>query len=214
MERILRPLKSILALLFILSFFAGNTAIAKMSQSQGVVSTKKIPAPVISKKIVRLNVPHIRQKRDLCVPTSSAMILKYYGEKHDPTALKKLAENYKPKSKRNKTFTYWRDMRYALKKVGKNWPIKNYRNTSQGFRSGLNDIKRSLRGGRPVMIDVHLGPGHTFVVMGFNDIDKVVYIRDPNISGSRSRVLTYKQLQASWNNHRFSNSRSAFFSRK
>lgn len=206
--------RNFLVVLSILIVFSTSHTFAKMNYRDGVVLNRQIPSPVISSKIVRLDVPHIRQKTNLCVPTSSAMILKYYGTKHDPVSLKELAEGYKPKSRRNKTFTYWKDMRHALKKVGKNWPIKVYGKTARGFNRGLGDIKNSLRGGRPVMIDVHLGGGHTFVVMGFNDIEKVVYIRDPDISGLKSRILTYKQLQTSWHNHKFGNSRSVFFSRK
>lgn len=206
--------RCLFACFLVLTIFSSDSALAKMGYRQGVVSNRQLPAPVISKKIVRLNVPHIRQKKDLCVPTSSAMILKYFGESYDPAALKKIAEGHKPKSKRNKTFTYWVDMRHALRKVGKTWRIRDYRKTSSGFKSGLTDIKKSLRKKRPVMIDVHLAAGHTFVIMGYNDIEKVIYIRDPDISGGNSRVISYKELEASWHNHRFGNSRSAFFSRR
>lgn len=192
--------------------FAGVAA-AKMSQQTGLVSHSSIPKPIISKSVVVLDVPHIRQKRDHCVPTSAAMILRYYGETHDPALLKRYAEEHKPKSKRNTTFTYWVDMRRALKVIGKNWTIRDYPKTERGYQRGLNDIKRSLRAKRPVMIDVHLGPGHTFVIMGFNDEKQVVYIRDPDLPKSRSRILPYSELRRSWHNHRFGNSRSAFFSR-
>ena len=86
--------------------------------------------------------------------------------------------------------------------------------TDAGFEIGLVDIKKSLRDGHPVMIDVHLGQGHTFVIMGYNDRDKVVYIRDPDLAASHSRILSYRELLVSWHNHRFSDSRSAFFSQR
>ena len=194
------------------AFVHPAVAPAEMYMSTGSVSTGSIPAPVVSKNLVRLDVPHIRQPRYLCVPTSAAMILQYFGESYDPKLLKKYAENYKPASKRNATFTYWVDMEYAIRQIGKRWKIRNYPKTKAGFEKGISDIRKSLRNGNPVMIDVHLGGGHTFVVMGYDDYKQEVYIRDPNLAASRSRILPYSELLASWHNHRFSNSRSAFFS--
>ena len=81
--------------------------------------TTAYPLPIVSDPVVRLDVPHIRQQPDLCVPTSSTMILRYFGETHDPVVLKRLAEEHKPPSQRNTAFTYWVDMRHALRQVGK-----------------------------------------------------------------------------------------------
>lgn len=187
---------------------------AQMRMGAGIVPTSSLPAPVISKDVVRLDVPHIRQKPWLCVPTSSAMILRYFGERHDPVKLKAVAEGHKPKSRRNTRFTYWVDMRHSLRKIGKNWYIRDYPKSAAGYRNGWNAIKKSLRAGNPVMVDVHLGGGHTFVVMGYNEQKKLVYIRDPDIPGSRSRALSYAEFQKHWHNHRFANSRSVFFARK
>jgi Peptidase_C39 like family len=202
------------AFIGILLALGATQAAAEMGQNTGVVPHGRIPAAVVSDAVVRLDVPHIRQQPDLCVPTSSAMILRYFGETHDPARLKALAEEHKPLSRRNKTFTYWVDMRHALAQLGKNWRIGDYAKTDAGFEDGLADIRRSLRANNPVMIDVHLGPGHTFVVMGYNHPEKVFYVRDPNLPESYSRVLPYNILQASWHNHQFANSRSAFYSQR
>jgi hypothetical protein len=191
-----------------------HNASAEIRYETGVVKHSHLPAPVVSDTVVRLDVPHIRQQPNLCVPTSSAMILKYFGETHDPARLKGLAEDHKPPAKRNANFTYWADMRRALQSIGKRWYIRDYPKTDAGFEIGLVDIKKSLRDGNPVMIDVHLGQGHTFVIMGYNDRDKVVYIRDPDLAASHSRILSYRELLVSWHNHRFSDSRSAFFSQR
>lgn len=181
----------------------------------GVVAHSRIPAPIVSDAVVRLDVPHIRQEPDLCVPTSSAMILRHFGEVHDPRALKRLAEEHKPASKRNTTFTYWQDMQHALRAIGKTWTTRKYPRTDAGLEQGLADIRRSLRAGNPVMIDVHLGRGHTFVVMGYDHPGQIVYIRDPALPQSQSRALSYRQLEGSWHNHAFdSTSRSAFFSQR
>ncbi|MGB3179076.1 MAG: C39 family peptidase, partial [Albidovulum sp.] len=158
-----------------------------------------------------LDIPHIRQSTYLCVPTSAAMVLSYFGDKADPKQLKSLAEAYKPKNQRNRDFTYWRDMNHALKKLGYRWKIQDFPKTDTGFASGLNKIKRHLRRGMPVLIDVHQDAGHTFVVMGFDDARQVVFVRDPNLPRNRSRILSYAALRDSWHNHRFGPHRSAFF---
>jgi hypothetical protein len=197
---------------FLLGSLAG--AAAEIKYETGVVRHSNLPAPVVSDAVVRLDVPHIRQQPNLCVPTSSAMILKYFGETHDPVKLKGLAEEHKPASKRNATFTYWADMQRALQSLGKRWYVRRYPKTEAGLEIGLVDIKKSLRDGNPVMIDVHLGQGHTFVIMGYNERDELVYIRDPDLSASQSRVLSYRELLESWHNHKFGDSRSAFFSQR
>lgn len=183
---------------------------AEITSREGAVSHRKLPTPGISATHVRLDMPHLRQGHDLCVPTSAAMILRYFGEKHDPRQLKALAENHKPLSQRN-SFTYWRDMEHALRQIGHKWKIRGFARTDAGFRSGLSAIKKNLRRGLPVMIDVHQDAGHTFVVMGYDDAKQVVYIRDPNIPGSQSRVLSYAVLRENWHDHRFGPNRGAFF---
>lgn len=204
-----------LTLVLVLSFIIGtpiSKAFAEMSAGLGLVANEYLPKPVNSKQVVFLNVPYMKQKPWLCVPTSSAMILRYFGEKHDPEKLKAAAENYKSKSRRNKQFTYYVDMRRALRKVGKRWHLRDYKKTKSGFQRGWREIKRSLRRGNPVMVDVHLGGGHTFVVIGYNDREKMVYIRDPDVYEGLSRAIPYSDFIKYWHNHRFANSRSAFFS--
>ncbi len=191
----------------------GQTS-AEMFQHTGLVPHARIPAAVVADAIVRLDVPHMRQLPYLCVPTSSAMILRYFGEQHDPVVLKRLAEEHKPPEKRNSRFTYWVDMRHALRQKGKIWHIRDYAKTEGGYQQGLAEMKRSLRAGNPVMIDVHLDGGHTFVVMGYNDRENVAYIRDPNIAEAQSRILPYDELLRSWHNHRFANSRSVFYAQR
>lgn len=202
-------ISSVLALLLVTAF--STASYAEIGWRDGAILHSKLPAPALTKSYVRLDVPHMRQRDNLCVPTSAAMVIKYFGENVDPVELKMLAENHKPKDQRNSTFTYWSDVNYALKKYGYKWQIRSYPKSNSGFRSGLRDIKRHLRKGRPVLIDVHQDEGHTFVVMGFNDEAEVVYVRDPNLSRKKSRILSYAVLKQNWHNHRFANNRSAFF---
>ncbi len=196
---------------FVFLIFISPFANAEVGWREGAVSHRKLPPPGITESYVRLDVPHIRQGENLCVPTSAAMVVQYFGGRIDPVELKAIAEGHKPKSQRNSKFTYWRDANYALRKYGYRWKIRDYPKSSSGFKSGLRDIKASLRKGRPVLIDVHQDEGHTFVVMGFNDEAQVVYIRDPNLPGKQSRILSYAVLKENWHNHRFANNRSAFF---
>lgn len=191
--------------------FSSTMAFAKMSHSDGIESVYSFPKPAIADNYVLLDVPHIRQEPNLCVPTSAAMILSYFGEDYGPELLKSYAEGYKPKSKRNANFTYWEDMNVALRKIKKNWKVRSYPDTKRGFESGMLAIKASLRKRKPVMIEVHLAEGHTFVVVGYDEVKNVIYIRDPGLAGNLVRVLSYDELQRSWNNHRFGKKRSAFF---
>ena len=192
---------------------AVSAASAEIGRTQGVVNINRLPQPLVSPSVVYLDVPHISQgRRPWCVPTSASMVLRYFGKNVKPADLKRRAESHKPLIRRNRDFTYWADMRIALRSVGERWTIRDYPKTAFGFRRGLNDIRRSLRRGRPVLIDVHLREGHTFVVAGFNDEDKVIYIRDPLLTSRQARILRYADLRSDWHNHRFGNSRSAFFS--
>lgn len=206
-------MKFVVALLALACGFAPRSSSAEIQLSTGVTQSQSIPGPTRSYARVVLNVPYMAQKPWHCVPTSAAMILAYYGRGHDPDDLKKRAEDYKPQVSRNVQFTLWRDMLHALKEIGERWEIRDYPKTPEGFRKGLDDIKDALRSGNPVMIDVHLDAGHTFVLIGFDDTQKVVFIRDPALRSTESRVLSYDVLEGAWHNHRFGPERSAFFAR-
>jgi hypothetical protein len=200
---------AVLSLLVVLSFSVPLHA--EIGWREGAVAHKTLPPTAITKTYVRLNIPHLRQDDWMCVPTSAAMVISYFGETANPRQLKEIAENHKPEGKRNSSFTYWSDMKFALKKIGYRWKIRDYPRNKIGFDKGLRDMKRHLRNGLPVLIDVHQDEGHTFVVMGFDDIAKVVYVRDPNLPKQQSRVFSYSVLQENWHNHRFGPTRSAFF---
>ena len=139
-----------------------SAASAEIGLTYGVVSIGKLPQPQVSPSVVYLDVPHIYQgRRPWCVPTSVSMVLRYFGKNVKPADLKHRAESYKPKNKRNRDFTYWIDMKIALQSIGRPWTIRDYLKTESGFRRGLNDIRRSLRRGWPVLIEVHLAIGRT-----------------------------------------------------
>lgn len=200
--------------LIILMFLAlnGLPAEAKIGLRQGLTQPEDVPEPVKRSDLVLLDVPQVAQgKQPWCVPASVSMALAYYGEEVSPARLKQLAEGHKHESRRNVWVTSWLDMQTGLKKIGARWKIKHYKNTDAGFSAGLRDIKRSLRRGRPVLIDVDLLTGHTFVLIGYNDAEQVFYIRDPLLKDGRYRVLSYWTMREHWHNRAMARTRSAFF---
>ncbi len=192
--------------------FSAFAAHAKIDLRQGLTALEDIPAPVKRSGKVFLDVPQVAQgKEPWCVPASVSMALAYYGQDISPARLKDLAEGHKHISQRNIWVTSWLDMKEGLRRIGAKWKIKHYPNTEAGFRKGLRDIKRSLRRGRPVLIDVDLLTGHTFVVTGYDDEKKAVYIRDPLLKDGRIRILSYWTLYQNWHNRALARTRSAFF---
>ena len=192
--------------------FSAFAAHAKIDLRQGLTALEDIPAPVKRSGKVFLDVPQVAQgKEPWCVPASVSMALAYYGQDISPARLKDLAEGHKHISQRNIWVTSWLDMKEGLRRIGAKWKIKHYPNTEAGFRKGLRDIKRSLRRGRPVLIDVDLLTGHTFVVTGYDDEKKAVYIRDPLLKDGRIRILSYWTLYQNWHNRTLARTRSAFF---
>ncbi len=207
-------MRQTISLIFLMSLF-GSAAVAKIDLRQGLTQPADMPAPVNRSNMVFLDVPQVSQgKQPWCVPASVAMALAYLGEDVSPARLKALAEGHKHESRRNVWVTSWLDMQKGLKKIGADWNIKHYKNTPEGFAKGLRDIKRSLRRGRPVLVDVDLLTGHTFVVVGFNEAKKVLYFRDPLLKDGRQRILSYRTLYENWHNRSLARTRSAFFPRR
>lgn len=199
-------------LILMLLSLAGVPAEAKIGLRQGLTQPEDVPRPVKRSDLVLLDVPQVAQgKQPWCVPASVSMALAYYGEDVSPARLKHLAESHKHESQRNVWVTSWLDMQKGLRRIGARWKIRHYRNTHAGFVDGMRDIKRSLRRGRPVLIDVDLLTGHTFVVIGFNDAEQVLYIRDPLLKDGRYRVLSYWTVREHWHNRALARTRSAFF---
>ena len=62
-----------------------------------------------------------------------------------------------------------------------------------------------------MLVDVDLLTGHTFVIVGFNDAEQVLYFRDPLLKDGRQRILSYRTLYENWHNRALSRTRSAFF---
>jgi hypothetical protein len=63
--------------------------------------------------------------------------------------------------------------------------------------SGLNFIINELKNKRPVLIDIY--PGHTVVVNGYYEKNKLFIITDPNIESPGIRIICYQDLRRMWN---------------
>ena len=172
-----------------------------------LVSGDPLPTPQISKRSVFLSVPHIRQEKNLCVPTSTAMVLEFFGDQRKPRELKALSRGrtYDPSEPFSDfTITLFRDMLSGLRQAGYYWFESTYTNNSRGFRSGMDDLKESLRNGNPVLVDTSLFTGHTFVLAGFDDEKGVLYVVDPNIAAPGLRAVPYEEFEKIWNSVGFS----------
>lgn len=64
---------------------------------------------------------------------------------------------------------------------------------------GLRALKRELVLKRPALVDTTLYKGHTMVLIGYNDVDKILYFIDPNIAAPGLRELTTEQFSSIWN---------------
>jgi len=168
----------------------------------GVAASAELPAEVLGAERVFLRVPHIRQEPELCVPTSAAMVLAYYGDGRAPRELKVRSRgaDYDPSAPfEDFTITWWRDLIAGMQPLGYRWRQRGFANTAAGFEQGLEAIRVSLRRGDPVLVDVKLFGSHTFVVAGFDDARAEVSIIDPNLPEPGLRVLSYAQLASIWN---------------
>ncbi|MCG6884770.1 MAG: C39 family peptidase [Silicimonas sp.] len=193
---------------------AATSADAKIPLRAGLTQPEDMPSPGKRRDMVMLDVPQVAQgKQPWCVPASVSMALAYYGKDVSPARLKQLAESHKHESQRNVWVTSWLDMQEGLRRIGAKWKIAHYSNTRAGFYEGLRDIKRSLDRKRPVLIDVDLLTGHTFVIVGYNDDEQVLYFRDPLLKDGRMRILSYWTIYENWHNRGLARTRSAFFTR-
>jgi uncharacterized protein YvpB len=101
----------------------------------------------------------------------------------------------------------------ALQKLGQKGMCTTY--SDQNFTIGLEDIKKSIRRGYPVIIGttVQVYYGHAVLVIGFDEKNKRVVIDNPAYRAPGIVYYSYDDLKNKyWNNKFFgSTSRSVFF---
>src|SRR5262245_27895594 len=93
------------------------------------------PAPVVSERRVYIPIDRIHQEANLCVPTSAAMVLAYFGDPRSPRELKAYSRgrDYDPKEPFNDfTQTYYRDMVAGMRKAGYSWAHRNFPDIGSG----------------------------------------------------------------------------------
>ncbi len=132
------------------------------------------------------------------------MVLAYYGDPQTPRRLKVLATGgvYDP----NATFTdfsitFYRDIIRAVQGLGYSWAEHDYPDTDAGFTDGLGMIESQVRNGHPALVDVSAPDGHTFVISGFNSVDRTLFVVDPNRPAPGRRWIGYDEFKNMWNEH-------------
>lgn len=153
-----------------------------------------------------LAVPHIQQETLLCVPTSAAMILAYYGDPQPLRRLKVLASGgvYDPATSfSDYSITLYRDLVRGVQSLGYSWAEQDYPDTEAGFTDGLALVESQVRNGEPVMVDVSAPQGHTLVISGFDRTGRRLLAVDPNLPAPGQRWIAYDAFKAIWNEHAF-----------
>jgi ABC-type bacteriocin/lantibiotic exporter with double-glycine peptidase domain len=145
-----------------------------------------------------LNINHIRQAPMLCVPTSVAMVLDFYGEKVDPKELKRKIEDTELKDNDPRLYKgtkFWKTER-ALKEMGYNWETKDF-DINNG-NAGIALIKSEIRQGRPVLVAIDVKYGqHVVVVKGFTEEDILVSDPDELDSTTNYSCMEFRKI---WRN--------------
>ena len=143
----------------------------------------------------------------LCVPTSAAMVLAFYGDPQPPRRLKALASgrSYDPKAPfTDFSMTRFQDLVRAVGGLGYSWTEQTYPDTPSGAEAGLRDIEAQLRMNRPVMVDVTLPVGgHTVVIDGVDPDTRTLLLVDPDAPAPGRRTITYEQFSTIWNEHAY-----------
>jgi len=166
------------------------------------------PAPVQSYSRTVLAVPHLGQEPMLCVPTSAAMVLAFYGDQRSPRLLKSLAagRRYDPNAPfTDFTITLYDDITRAVGDLGYGWFQHTFPNDDTGFDDGLSLIEKELRGGHPVLVDATLPSGHTFVIRGFDSNTHQLFAVDPNEPAPGQREISFDEFKAVWNERAYGN---------
>jgi hypothetical protein len=186
-----RPTTLLLALALLAATVCGGVALERRSHASAVQGP------------VELKVAHIRQESLLCVPTSAAMILGYYGDPQSPRRLKTLSRGrvYDPRTPFDDfSLTRFQDLLRGTAALGYAWREKTYADTPAGFEAGMRTIEREVAAGRPVMTDISLGKlGHTIVVAGADPKTRTLVVIDPDTPAPGRHLANYAQFQEVWN---------------
>jgi len=150
-----------------------------------------------------LKVPHLDQGWNLCGPTSTAVVLCYYGLAADPEAIKRNA----PDSPFG-TGTAWDKINLSLQKLyGFTWELKTFPFDAKGAEEGLKLIRRELDSRNPVVIDIRgaeaTGGAHTVAVIGYDRQQGVIYLQDTARYAPGVVALSEAEFVKRWNSQGF-----------
>jgi hypothetical protein len=191
----------------------------KRSQSDHL-PTPNAARPRPDQQAVALAVPHIRQEKNLCVPTSAAMVLGFFGDQRSPRELKVLSGGrpYDPSAPFDDfSSTWFKDIVTGLRRIGYVWSEGYFSNDAAGFEKGLTAMELSLDRGNPVLVDTSFvkTEGHTFVVVGVDRKAAQLRIIDPDRPAPGVRIMTMKDFEAVWNSTAVgTNKRGAIFTKR
>lgn len=166
------------------------------------------PAPIQSYSRTVLAVQHLHQEPMLCVPTSAAMVLAFYGDPRSPRLLKSLAAGrfYDPNVPfTDFTITSYNGIVSAVRSLGYGWAQHTFDNDDVGFKNGLDLIESELRLGHPVLVDATLPSGHTFVIRGFDTDKSALFAVDPDAPAPGQREISFTEFKAVWNENAYGN---------
>jgi hypothetical protein len=197
--RLLEKVAHILAALLLSSFVVQSNSASAETANTGKLTKEHI-------KKVDLKIGFIQQERLLGVPTSAAIIMRYYGDEQSPRKLKKMSRGTAYVASEpfdDFSITFYRDIVKAAADLGYSWHEKAFADDEFGFQKALETIKRELQHGRPLMIDVSAPEGHTVVVSGFDETLQSIFVVDPNIAAPGRYSISYARLQSIWNEHAF-----------
>jgi hypothetical protein len=124
-------------------------------------------------------VPMIRQKRNLCVPASAAMIAGYHDIKTDQDEIAQLSSQ----DSVSQQGTYPSDMLLAIQKLGFDGRSMQWRDEAEFELTALPAIRRSLVTNGPAYISFRPGVfgdmGHGCVIIGYNDRKQEMIFHNP-----------------------------------
>jgi hypothetical protein len=194
--------------------------LSALKRSQSDLPTSNAARPRPDQQAVGLAVPHIRQEKNLCVPTSAAMVLGFFGDQRSPRELKVLSRGrpYDPSAPFDDfSSTWFKDMVAGMRRIGYVWSVGNFSNDAAGFEKGLAAMELSLDRGNPVLVDTSFvkTEGHTFVVVGVERKAAQLRIIDPDMPAPGVRIMTMKNFEAVWNSTAVgTNIRGAIFTKR
>lgn len=175
----------------------------QLLNSVGIISARQFYAPQnVKDKSHWIPLIQIRQEKNLCVPTSAAIVLKNFGIDLSPREIKTWSRGIEYDSNANFTdftITFFSDLVVGLKRQNIFWNHKSFKNDLSGFKSGIAEIKDALEKNNPVIVDTSLYGGHTFVIAGYDESRQIFTIIDPFLYAPGIREISYNTFQKIWN---------------